>query len=802
MSPYLRRSALILALGLATCATEHRGPPAPETAGVSGAVLITGKVELPPVHPMMLFPRRVRGREHIDSGMNQALDDKLCGFLDRRQPRQTYGLRDAARLRLSSLLAVRVVPWEGAGSAQAAEGVVSDDGSFTVEAPRSLSGYFLTVSGGAVRFEARIRPSMLRAGRVEGLRVGPASTALAELAETLGPSQRDSPDETLLQSLGPRVDELAAKIKDGLAYGLLATNFVVAQTTNKPYYVFKPCTDKNPDPACYRTGDDVPYALMSASDLPADAVRWRPDGREQAVADQYAAQGLRVAPWAPAGVALDAASQSVSERPEGYLLVQPPGERGGVDLVFDAGVHAVGMTIQNGPTHADTRGESPRRAFRFIVMDRHGAPIEEYHWYTNQGGGGPGFYGVASEVPIYRIRIEVRTPGPLTVGDLSWSGSFPQAVADGLGWTATGNWRLEQDGPENRDFYHPYYKGYEEDFGDQFYNPRDLINDSSKGRYWHVGYGPTADPQGSTLASPAFTLNNLDLDPEDASGFGWWISGVTSQTQAVGLTMVGVDKKIYRYETTGNPTCRIGGIDYLFDQAPFPKPTLMPGCTEHGWDGHYVGGMDTHWGHFHFRADIDVPEAAQWVNITSGPDRTERYVEYSTDNGATWRPVYWWPDQSHHGVNDVWWKNHGHGLYDSDMVGRDWNGNGQRGTDFDKDGVDDYVAPLDNNGNGIVDADPHGDDAREWDTEWYMEYVPPDQWKDVDGDGYVDPDIEGVSVRYRLRFVGPATPAKCGSEACFGWKIDDFAINNDNPRVGYYTSFDGSYDANLRAVPR
>jgi hypothetical protein len=79
-----------------------------------------------------------------------------------------------------------------------------------------------------------------------------------------------------------------------------------------------------------------------------------------------------------------------------------------------------------------------------------------------------------------------------------------------------------------------------------------------------------------------------------------------------------------------------------------------------------------------------------------------------------------------------------------------------------------------------------------------MEYIPPDRWQDVDDDGYEDPEIEGVTIRYRLRFVGPAQPARCGVGGCFGWQIDDFAINNDNPRVGYYTSFDGSYDANLR----
>lgn len=799
----MRRSVVLGAAVLAflafRCHAERRGSQVPATAGVSGAVLLSGRVDLPPIHPMMLFPRRVRGRDHIDSGMNQALDEQLCGYLDKQQPRFVYGLKEMRQLKLGGLLTLRVVPWKGSGSAQAVEGVVGDDGSFRVEVPRSLTGYTLTISGGDVKLKARVPPFLLHAGRAENIHVGLLSTALAELADAAGPDTSAQTDEQLAERLGPKVKERADGMRDLLTYGLWVGQQTIAQT-NKPYYTFKACTSDDPDPACYRRGERVPYALMRADQLPSDAVRWRPAGLVREPGDAYADQGLRVAPYLPAGVAPGAASDAprVEEQAGGFLLVRPVGDRGGVDLVFETGVHAVGMTIQNGDTHADTQGAFSRRGFRFLPMDRYGAPIEEFRWYTNQGEGGPGFYGFASDTPIHRVRVEVRSAGPFSVGALQWSATYPEAIAENLGWTASGNWKIEESGADNTAFIHPYFQGYEEHFGDQFLNLRERPAESSGGRYWHVGYGATADPQGSTLASPAFTLNNLDLDLDDVDGFSTWISGVTWQTQAVPLMLIGADGKTYKYETTGNPTCRIGGIDFLFDQAPFPKPRLMPGCTDKAWEGKYVGGMDTHWGHFHFRANIDVPPAAQWQNVTSGPDHTERYVEYSTDNGATWRQVYWWPDQSHHGLNGVWWKNHGHGLYDSDMVGVDWNGNGQRGTDFNKDGVDDYIAPEDNNGNGIVDADPHGDDAREWDTEWYMEFVPPSQWRDVDDDGFLDPEIEGVTIRYRLRFVGPNKPERCGSEDCFGWKVDDFAINNDNPRVGYFTTFSGAFDANLR----
>lgn len=793
-----------LVTGAIVVAPGCRSAPEAKSTGSSETVVITGRIELPPLHPMMLFPRRVQGREHIHGGMNQALDERICGYLDKQQPRRTYGLKEQGQLKLGSLLRISAVPWAGSGDATVTEGTVADDGSFRVEVKKSSSGYYLTATGtgGQVKLKARVLPGRLAQGQVFGVVINPITTALSELAEGAGADKRAESDESLKESLGDKLKDAESSLKTRLQYVMMNAMGGLQATKKEPYFTFRPCTAENHDSACYRPGDQIPYALMSASQLPPDAGRWTPGAKTGALGDQYAAQGIRFAAYQKTAATggTTSSTTTVSEQAAGFILVQPASGAGGVDLVFDQGVRAIGMTIQNGNTHADTARAFPRRGFRFIPMDRYGAPVEEYRWYTNQGTGGAGFYGVASGTPIHRVRVEVRNPGPFTVGDVRFSTTYPQSLAGDLGWVATGNWRLEDGKDENHKFIHPYYTGYAERYGDQdqMMNFREQTADSSRGRYWHVPYGPTATSAGSTLTSPAITLSNLDLPDLAKEGFGWWIIGVTSQTQAVNVSLTGGDGKVYKFKTTGNPVCRIGGIDFLFSNLSFKAPKLMDGCTEKSLEGKYIGGMITHWGHFHFRSNIDVPEKAQTENVTSGPDRTERYIEYSTDNGATWRNLWWWPDQNHHGINGVWWKNHGHGMYDSDMFGDDWNGNGKRGTDFDKDGVDDYVAPIDNNGNGVIDSSPNGDDAREWDTEWYMEYVPPSQWRDVDNDGLLDSDIEGVTARYRLRFVGPSKPASCGTKDCLGWKIDDFAINNDNPRVGYYTSFNGSYDANLR----
>ena len=64
---------------------------------------------------------------------------------------------------------------------------------------------------------------------------------------------------------------------------------------------------------------------------------------------------------------------------------------------------------------------------------------------------------------------------------------------------------------------------------------------------------------------------------------------------------------------------------------------------------------------------------------------------------------------------------------------------------------------------------------------------------DVDGDGIPDSLIEGTSMLYRFRFNSSGTPTVAAdgcADSCSGWSIDDVALNNDDPDVGYYTNFD------------
>ena len=41
--------------------------------------------------------------------MNQGLDERICGYLDKQQPRHVYGLKEQKQLKLGSLLRLRVV---------------------------------------------------------------------------------------------------------------------------------------------------------------------------------------------------------------------------------------------------------------------------------------------------------------------------------------------------------------------------------------------------------------------------------------------------------------------------------------------------------------------------------------------------------------------------------------------------------------------------------------------------------------------------------------------------------------------
>lgn len=57
---------------------------------------------------------------------------------------------------------------------------------------------------------------------------------------------------------------------------------------------------------------------------------------------------------------------------------------------------------------------------------------------------------------------------------------------------------------------------------------------SSEGHYWHCPYGPTADPKGRSLMSPAFTVGNLDFDSDDVElTSGWFFSPRLAPTSTI-----------------------------------------------------------------------------------------------------------------------------------------------------------------------------------------------------------------------------------------------------------------------------
>jgi hypothetical protein len=190
--------------------------------------------------------------------------------------------------------------------------------------------------------------------------------------------------------------------------------------------------------------------------------------------------------------------------------------------------------------------------------------------------------------------------------------------------------------------------------------------------------------------------------------------------------------------------------------------------------------MAIHWSHVHWQSYLDIEEAAVYDDTGD----TERVVEYSSDNGATWTEVWWYDDESHKGVNGLWWYNHMHPMPDSDLQAYEDDPTNCTNTDFDKDGNPDFNYDVD--GSGDVDAD----DCRQWNTEFYMDF--PELFyergdRPNEGESY----IEGTSMLYRFRFDSTADSLGLTCfDSCAGWFVDDVALNNDDSSMGYYTSFD------------
>lgn len=722
-------------------------------------------------------------------------------------------------------------------------GQINDQGEFQIQVPEHPQGYWIYASGGRVHLKMRMREALKAGERSAPLRLDVRSSLLADVSR-VSAEARQLDGEALKAKL-PNLEQEVARYTSELQ-GRLRPRVWRARARQRAaeagFKVQQPAfkLQQNSECAtgdsaiCYSADDEVIYNLMEASEITGLS-----SGHQHRLFTTSLSTSSRIAfrqmgpnlpritavsyEDEPTGSAYDPDEEEHSEESgilsfgSGMLSVSPSSTTvsgthrenrwNGVDLVFN-----LGNTSENAAQNVYTVGleiasrDDQRVPFRFRAYDTGGNELHEYRWYTTTNGH---FYGITvpeDAGPIGRLRVEFRTLNenlsvePFEIREIYTASEYiadDLNLADGgsislqsaLGWRSDGVWSLEGDDSDNSDFQHPY-------FG---YSGRDARQQgsSSEGRYWHAAYGTSSD--GDSLISPAFTLGNLDLDRDDfRNGFAGFLSGFADggDMRAEEISFSTADGSVSGTMTARRAAfCRlIGGDDCVnTDWAEWflPPPLGL---------GHSVAPMATHWGHVHWQAYIDVENDAETEEVSGS---TERYVEYSTDNGATWRIAHWFDDENHRGKNGLWWKNHMHPFPDSDLRGQDFNNNGSVDTDFDKDGSADYRPPVDNNDDGSTDSN----DTREWDTEWYMEWVDPARWSNIDDDSYLDSDIEGVSIIYRFRFVGPDTPTSdnpCHFDAetdndelsCEGWKIDDVSFNNDDPEVGYYTHFNGFYDYN------
>ena len=740
-----------------------------EQVGIE-AVALRGRVLLPLLHPRNLYHQMMRSTNHMHALMGHS----------QAAPRDfNYEVVDPMTLSLDRLLeivAVPVPPPPGAQSGfglcsgtnedpgfplgEQVSGVVNPDGSFEIWVPPYPHGYFLACRGGRVRLKTRFLAPVLPGPPIENIMMDIQSTLLANVALELGEEMHQWPDPRLVEALGQELDarengiQLALQDSIGSRAWRLAAKELAAGLPSSPGSSLGTSATLT-----YIATNEVYYNLMSGAEMSGTVTRVSfglfPGQR---IRDQYLAS---------AGVRFLAPRRLFFPMPFKKLFGIRPNTRvtegfGGVlevsrptlaadnilNIVFTGTVHSVGMHLQNGFSMNDTTGVFPRRPFRFVAYDAGGSLLHEYKWYTSQTTAGGGFFGLTSPDPIRRIRIEMAGTADFSLDDLMFSDRYSH-LPD-LGWRADGNW--VQKTTVSNSFSH---------IG------RPVVGHSGSS-YWTCPYGVTVDPEGSKLTAPAYTLTNIDLDYDDIHATDVWLLGVTSLTSRITASM-GTNT----FDFTENSACRI------------PSGA----CGVYPWNMLDAATMQTHWSHVHWQGYVGVETNAVVENTSS----TGRYVEYSTDNGATWRNAYWFEDVSHHGKNGVWWNNHMHPFQDSDLNG-DANRDGViQNTDFDKDGVADYDFDVDGDGAGAVGGDP--DDIREWDTEFYWTYVPP-PWTDVDSDGLFESDIEGTSISYRFRFFGPKIPASCGSVACDGWSVDDVSFNNDDLDVGYFTDFDRSMDPN------
>ncbi len=395
---------------------------------------------------------------------------------------------------------------------------------------------------------------------------------------------------------------------------------------------------------------------------------------------------------------------------------------------------------------------------------------------------------------------------------------------ENLGWRAVGNWKRDTSIP--KPYTHPW-KGDSMRSGDSgtfrlaTFNIMMLFESTSNksifsfhqgGTFWKVEYDIGTKP--NVLMSPAFTLSNLPVWNDKDDDYSKWNIGFAAATGAppTELSQVRIPGTGYFGSCTCTSSTSFNGWCCFFDSSST--------ATMDTWTfSESIAAMHSHWSHAHFSsyAGIDPPFVQ-----SNDPGKTERWVEYSVDNGHTWKKLYWYEDESHRGRHNTWWNwCHMHAFTDSDLsvevYGDDHNGDTSATgvwTDFDKDGSQDYVAFDDWDLDGTITND------REWDTEFYLSHIPnPASTANpalctitrttMTGSKsyqFCISDLEAPSIMYRFRFVGQGFPncpnyckrflfSDCGR--CKGWAVDDVSFSNDDPDQGYYTNFDGSYDSSF-----
>jgi hypothetical protein len=744
---------------------------------------LEGQIVLPRVHPRNLFHQRLLSMMPDHDGITHH--------------HMTYAPMDASEIDLGSVMRVVAVPIppppgtppeirrreDGDGDFQADfrvyEGTVSPTGQIRIQVPRYRFGYMIAAYGDKVRLSRRVPFAIEPGARHDGLIVDIKHTLLARTAVEKGEDARALSDDDLESKLGGRLPDRVRAMEARLASRLGVADWIREgrDLAVEPGTASSPLTaaEIEASPMNILNADEI-AAVSGVTTIPFDRYTKRTPITTN-YRTSHVGQLLASSTGAGNGAFEVAGHLEVKVPSGGYLDIYPAGKS-----------YAMGMNVINGIL-GSTAATSGRRGFTMTAYSTSGI-IRELRWYTNQDESSMGYYGITSpSEPIRYLRIQMSGTGSFSIDNLSVA---PSAVPLGdLGWRAAGTWtKMSSTRPGGA----PVFDHMDRDPTAAYSGGSPTVctfdYNYSFGTYWMASYG-THPTGGSTLTSPAFTLSDMPLDTDDVADYS---ALVADSGDGTNYWQVGKNDDLTTTDILSPARCD-GGFDRV----------SLSG-TRIGGSGLWPGSrgsatMAYHWGHVHWQSHLDVERDSVTSNGT-----TERYVEYSTDNGATWNQAYWFHDASHRGRRGVWWKNHMHPFSDSDLAAKE-SGAACVNTDFNKDGVAEYN--YDNDGDGLGAADGDADDCRQWNTEFYQEF-PAEPCTAYDATDGCTSAVLGTSMLYRFRFDSGATPdatqcpatetygkAKVTGLSCAGWAVDDVALSGDDETVGYYTDFDSASDPDL-----